>query len=76
MKNTFLFHLQIILLRRNIFFHLTLKRLVLSFLKKGKKLGNYIENGRMMFIHQAAEAFKIWHGIEPKINKEVIGLVS
>jgi shikimate dehydrogenase len=47
-----------------------------SFLKKGKKLGNYIENGRMMFIHQAAEAFKIWHGIEPKINKEVIGLLD
>ena len=46
------------------------------FLKKGKKLGNHIENGRMMFIHQAAEAFKIWHEIEPKINKEVIGLVD
>ena len=46
------------------------------FLKKGKKLGNHIENGKMMFIHQAAEAFKIWHGIEPKINKEVIELVD
>ena len=47
-----------------------------TFLKKGKKLGNYTENGRMMFIHQAAEAFKIWHGIQPKINKEVIGLLD
>ena len=47
-----------------------------TFLKKGKKLGNLTENGKMMFIHQAAEAFKIWHRIEPKINKEVIGLVS
>ena len=47
-----------------------------TFLKRGKKLGSQTENGRMMFIHQAAEAFKIWHGIEPKINKEVIGLLD
>ena len=39
-----------------------------NFLKEGKKLGNQTENGKLMFIFQAFEAFKLWHGIEPKIN--------
>merc|ERR1711991_1293313 len=39
-----------------------------SFLKEGKKLGNQSENGKLMFIYQASEAFKLWHGVEPKIN--------
>ena len=42
-----------------------------NFLKIAKKLGNKTENGMKMFIHQAAETFKIWHGIVPEINKEV-----
>jgi shikimate 5-dehydrogenase len=29
-----------------------------------------------MFIYQAAAAFKIWHGIEPKINNDVIALLD
>ena len=29
-----------------------------------------------MFIYQAAKSFKIWHGIEPKINEQVIGLLD
>ena len=37
-----------------------------NFLKEGKKLGNRTENGKLMFIYQAFEAFKLWHGIEPK----------
>ena len=40
----------------------------------GKNLGNVIENGKMMFIYQALAAFKIWHGIEPRIDAEVIKL--
>ena len=47
-----------------------------NFLKTGKKLGNIIENGKMMFIYQASAAFKIWHGIEPNINKDVIKLLD
>ena len=43
-----------------------------KFLKAGKDLGNQTENGKKMFIYQAAEAFKIWHNIQPKINKELI----
>ena len=47
-----------------------------NFLKEGKKLGNETENGRMMFIYQAFEAFKLWHGIEPEINKEIIEILG
>ena len=42
-----------------------------NFLKTAKSLGNDTENGKKMFIYQAAEAFKIWHGISPDINQEV-----
>ena len=38
-----------------------------NFLKEGKKLGNQSENGKLMFIYQALEAFKLWHGVEPKL---------
>ena len=47
-----------------------------NFLENGKNLGKKIENGKKMFIYQAAKAFKIWHGIEPKINEQVIGLLD
>ena len=43
-----------------------------SFLKEGKKLGNQSENGKLMFIYQASEAFKLWHGIEPKTNTDTL----
>ena len=47
-----------------------------NFLKKGKDLGNKTENGKKMFIFQAAEAFKIWHNILPEINEEVSTLLD
>ena len=47
-----------------------------KFLKNAKKLGNKTENGKMMFIYQAYAAFKIWHGIEPEINDEVLNLFN
>ncbi len=47
-----------------------------NFLKAGKQLGNITENGKMMFIHQASAAFRIWHGIKPKITSEVIQLLD
>ena len=47
-----------------------------NFLKKGKELGNKTENGKKMFIFQAAEAFKIWHNIKPQIDDEVIKLLD
>ncbi len=47
-----------------------------NFLKIGKKLGNKTENGKLMFLHQAAEAFKLWHGIKPDIDDEVLKLLE
>ena len=47
-----------------------------NFLKIGNELGNEVENGKMMFIYQAWAAFKVWHGIEPKITNEVIKLLD
>ena len=47
-----------------------------NFLKQGKKLGNQIENGKLMFIYQAFEAFKLWHEIEPEINNETIKILD
>ena len=47
-----------------------------NFLKQGKNLGNKTENGKKMFIFQAAEAFKIWHDIRPEINEEVNNLLD
>ena len=47
-----------------------------NFLKTGKKLGNKTENGKTMFIYQASEAFKLWHGISPEINDETLTLLK
>ncbi len=47
-----------------------------NFLKSGKKLGNETENGKLMFIYQALAAFKVWHGIQPEINSEVIKILD
>ena len=46
------------------------------FLKTGKRLGNKCENGKLMFVYQAFLAFKLWHGIEPKIDDETIKLMD
>ncbi len=47
-----------------------------NFLKVGKNLGNKTENGTKMFIYQAADAFKIWHDIQPEINEDVIKILD
>ena len=47
-----------------------------NFLKEGKKLGNRTENGKLMFVYQAFEAFKLWHGIEPQINSETLEILK
>ena len=46
------------------------------FLKKAKLSGNRTENGKMMFIYQAHQAFTIWHKLMPKIDDDVIKLVE
>ena len=47
-----------------------------NFLKEGKQLGNITENGATMFIYQALESFKLWHGIEPEVNFETLKLLK
>ena len=46
------------------------------FLKRAKLFGNKTENGKMMFVYQAHQAFTIWHKIMPKIDEETIKLIS
>ena len=47
-----------------------------NFLKMGQSLGNITENGKMMFIYQAHQAFTVWHKLMPEINDEVIKIVT
>jgi len=47
-----------------------------NFLKIARKFGNRTENGKKMFIYQAAEAFKIWHRVDPEINQEIYELLN
>ena len=42
-----------------------------NFLRTGKSLGCQVSNGKMMFIYQAFEAFKLWHKVQPKIDDEL-----
>ena len=62
--------------KNKIFYDVIYKPNETDFLKTGKKLGNRSENGKMMFIYQALGAFKIWHGIQPEINTEVIKILD
>ena len=47
-----------------------------EFLKDAKSFGNIVENGKMMFIYQAHQAFSVWHKILPEIDNEVIKIVE
>ena len=46
------------------------------FLKRAKLFGNKAENGKMMFIYQAHQAFTVWHKFMPDINEETINLID
>ena len=47
-----------------------------NFLIQAEKLGSQIENGKIMFAYQAQEAFKLWHGSLPPINKEALEMLE
>ena len=47
-----------------------------KFLAQAKNFGNKTENGYMMFVYQAHQAFAIWHKIMPEINNETINLLN
>ena len=42
-----------------------------NFLNSAKRSGNKYENGKLMFIYQALEAFKLWHKVKPEINEDL-----
>ena len=47
-----------------------------NFLQTAKSQGYKIQNGLMMFVYQAAESFKIWNDIDPKVDNELINLLQ
>ena len=47
-----------------------------DFLRRARMLGNTVENGKMMFIYQAHQAFTLWHKLMPEINDEVIKILK
>jgi shikimate dehydrogenase len=47
-----------------------------NFLETGKSIGNTVLNGKLMFIYQALSTFNIWHGIEPRVNENVLKLLD
>ena len=47
-----------------------------KFLSEAKKMGNQTENGKMMFIYQAHQAFGIWHKILPIIDDDIIKMLD
>ena len=47
-----------------------------NFLKNAKQRGNKIMNGKLMFLWQAQIAFKMWTGVSPEINDEVMNLLG
>jgi len=57
-----------------LFYDLIYNPMQTNFLIKAKKLGNKIENGKMMFIYQAQLTFKIWHNILPKVKENLLNL--
>ncbi len=46
------------------------------FLKRAKLFGNRTENGKMMFVYQAHQAFTIWNKVMPEIDDKVLNLVE
>tara|TARA_B100000282_G_C31718469_1_gene484720 strand:+ start:189 stop:986 length:798 start_codon:yes stop_codon:yes gene_type:complete len=47
-----------------------------NFLLNAKKRGHKTQNGLLMFLYQASEAFKKWHKIEPKIDKNLLNFLN
>ena len=60
----------------NFFYDVIYNQKETNFLKKAKNLGNKVENGKMMFIYQAHQAFTIWHKLMPKIDEETLNLLD
>jgi shikimate dehydrogenase len=59
-----------------IFYDVIYNPIETNFLKKAKNLGHRVENGKMMFVYQAHQAFTLWHKVMPKIDSETIKLLD
>ena len=62
--------------KNKLFYDVIYNPIETNFLKEGKQSGNITENGATMFIYQAFQAFKLWHGIEPEVNFETLKLLK
>ena len=62
--------------RDKIFYDIIYNPRETKILKKAKDLGHRTENGKMMFIYQAHQAFTLWHKIMPDIDNETIRLLD
>ena len=62
--------------KRNFFYDVIYNPKKTNFLLEAEKLGNQIENGKMMFVYQAQKAFEMWTGLLPEVNKQVIELLD
>ena len=62
--------------KETVFFDLIYNPTETNFLKKAKDLMCRHENGKMMFIYQAHQAFTLWHKIMPKIDSKTIELLD
>ena len=62
--------------KKNFFFDVIYNPQKTNFLKEAEKNDHRIENGKMMFIYQAHQAFTLWHKKMPIIDKEVINIIS
>ena len=58
--------------KENFFYDVIYNPKKTNFLKTGKSLGCKVSNGKMMFIYQAFEAFRLWHKVQPKINEDLM----
>jgi shikimate dehydrogenase len=47
-----------------------------NFILKAKQFKNQTENGKMMFIYQAHQAFTLWHKIVANIDDKTINLLN
>lgn len=50
--------------------------LVTSFLQDAERRGHLIVPGLGMLLHQAVGGFELWHGVKPRVTKELFALVE
>ena len=59
---------------KKLFYDVIYNPIKTNFLLEAEKKGNQTENGKMMFIYQAHQAFTIWHKILPDLDDKTIKL--